>query len=208
MAGDAPMERLVLYRCGDGRAFARKHVDYRLSRTAPSHALVDARSDHREGLERDGDRVFLYSAARRVALSAADGAALVADAGFDEFLRLHWGRLQDTPRLPMRFAAPTMGRTLSLEVRQGGEARIDGVAVTRYRLSLPGVLSRIGPAITASYRSDSRELRRYEGPSNLRADDGRPLPVVIDFPQRPRSAGEDRWAILAAAPLASCALGR
>lgn len=45
--GDAPVERVVLYRCPDGTAFARKRVDYRASRTAPEFSLIDARDGYR-----------------------------------------------------------------------------------------------------------------------------------------------------------------
>lgn len=48
-----PQERLVLYRCADGTAFALKQVDYRTSRTAPEFTLEDVRTGYREGLRRD-----------------------------------------------------------------------------------------------------------------------------------------------------------
>ena len=55
-----PLERLVLYRCPNGVAFARKQVDYRGSAPAPAFALEDARSGYREGLRRTGPRTVLY----------------------------------------------------------------------------------------------------------------------------------------------------
>ena len=65
-ADGAPDERLVMYRCLDGKAFARKRVRYADTPEAPSFQLEDARSGYREGAEQT-------SAGTRVAWTAPGG---------------------------------------------------------------------------------------------------------------------------------------
>ena len=107
-AGAAPAERLVLYRCPSGTAFARKRVDYRRSATAPEFSLEDVRSDYREGLRRSGAAASVYSGAKTTALPAPTD-ALVADAGFDEFLRARWDVLTAGRPQPLAFVVPKPG---------------------------------------------------------------------------------------------------
>jgi hypothetical protein len=58
--GGTVVERLVIYRCLDGTAFARKQLDYRRSTQAPEFALEDARLGYAEGLRRAGGGVSLF----------------------------------------------------------------------------------------------------------------------------------------------------
>jgi hypothetical protein len=121
-----PRERLVLYRCADGRAFARKLLDYSVSAQAPSFALEDRRAGYREGMRRVGARVELYAQARgdeaeRVA--SLSGAPEVVDAGFDEFVRAHWRELESGQPLVLQFALPARGRALSFQLQKLRRAR-------------------------------------------------------------------------------------
>jgi hypothetical protein len=206
--GARPLQRLVLYRCADGTAFARKQVDYRDSRTAPAFDLVDARDGHREGLRRAGGKVSVYSGARSAVLAAGPGdAALVADAGFDEFLRQRWDALLAQGALPIRFAVPSHARDLKFNVRSLGESRIDGKPVQTFQLRLGGLLALVSPRIDVAYSADDRTLRRYTGLSNLRSDAGKPLEVRIDFAKPPRPTPGTQWQAALDAPLAGCKLG-
>lgn len=205
--GDRIRERLVLYRCTDGTAFARKHVDYDASRFAPDFALIDARDGYREGLERTagGHQVWSGISAKPEPL-AKDNGVLVADAGFDEFVRAHWTQLQDG-KLPIRFVVPAYDRSLGFNVRGLGKSIIDGETVQRLSLKLGGVLSLVSPEIEVDYDADDQRLRRFKGISNLRSDQGKPLMVRVDFPQPATAADPSRWQAMQALPLRPCAIG-
>ncbi len=208
-AAGRPVERLVLYRCPGGAAFARKRVDYRSSPTAPEFALEDARRGYREGLRRDGGRVLVWSGDKSPrAIAGQDNAALVADAGFDEFLRERWASLLDGRAQALAFVVPAFGRSLDFQVSSLGGGRLDGVAVERFRLRLDGLLGRVGPSMEVAYASDDRRLRRFTGLTNLRDDDGKQLRARIDFPQPPKASDEAAWRAAAGTPLVDCALGR
>lgn len=205
--GVQPLQRVVLYRCPDGTAFARKQVDYRESRTAPAFGLIDARDGYREGLRRTDGTVSVYSGKRSAPLQDGTGATmLVADAGFDEFLRNQWDALLAQGTLPIRFAVPAHARDLKFNVRSLGEGRIDGAPVQTFQLKLGGLLALVSPRIDVAYAED-RSLRRYTGLANIRSDAGKPLEVRIDFTRPPQAVPAARWQAALDAPLARCKLG-
>jgi hypothetical protein len=205
--GVHPLQRVVLYRCPDGTAFARKQVDYRDSRIAPEFDLVDARDGYREGLRRTGSEISVYSGGRSAVLQVdAPDVALVADAGFDEFLRTRWGPLLSQGSLPIRFAVPAHVRDLKFNVRSLGAARIEGRPVQVFQLKLGGLLALVSPRIDVAYGND-RSLRRYTGLTNIRSDAGKPLQARIDFGQPARTVPATQWQAALDQPLARCTIG-
>lgn len=201
--GDRPVERLVLYRCPDGRAFARKRIDYRSSALAPDFELVDARG-HREGLRRQGDRILVWSGDDAPRALPPPGGPLVADAGFDEYLRRHWTAATSGKPQVIAFAVPSYGRSLSFKVR--GQPARDAGAPHRFELRLDGLLGRLAPPIRVEY-DDQRRLRRFIGLTNIRDARGDQLEAEIVFPSAPRAAEPREWQAASGAPLATCALG-
>jgi hypothetical protein len=206
-AGGRPRERLVMYRCPDGRAFARKRVDYSASTTAPDFALEDARFGYREGMQRLAGGVALYSRERaaatekRTPLASAPG---VADAGFDEFVRANWTALAADEALPLRFAVPARGEAMDFRVRRIGPVRVDGVEAVRFRLRLEGLLGFVAPHIDVDYDARSRRLLRFEGLANLRDPrNAGQWRVRIDFPENPRPAPPGAWGAAAGEALVS-----
>lgn len=204
--GGRPLERVVLYRCPGGVAFARKRVDYRASRNAPEFALVDARG-YREGLRRDGDRALVWSGSKPERALVKAAAALVADAGFDEFLRAHWDALLAGRAQTLAFVVPAFGRSLPFQVRSLGGGELDGVAVQRFRLKLDGLLGVVGPSMEVAYASADQRLRRFDGLTNLRDDRGGQLHARIDFALPAHAATDAAWRAALATPLTRCKLG-
>ena len=208
-----PRARLVLYRCAEGAAFARKLIDYSASVQAPAFALEDRRAGYREGLRRGASGVELYARSRgerseRVA--ALSAAPAVADAGFDEFVRAHWALLQAGAPVPLEFAIPARGRALGFELRRLQRARIAGEDAEVFRLRLGGWLGLVAPHVDVAYAAGSRRLLRFEGPTNLRDAGGkRQLQARIEFPAAPVRAEEAAWQAARAETLVpACAGGQ
>ena len=202
--GDRPQERLVVYRCPDGTAFARKRVDYRASTLAPDFELVDARG-YREGLRRENGqtRVWHDDGAPRP-LASAD-ATLVADAGFDEFIRQRWAALAPGRTQTLAFAIPAFGRSLAFKVHSAGDR---APALRRFELKAGGMLGLVAPVIAVDYDLRDRRLRRFSGPTNIRDARGRQIEARIEFPDAPQSVDDEaQWRRLAALPLKVCTLG-
>lgn len=212
MDGARPSERLVVYRCPDGTAFARKRIDYRASLVAPEFRLIDVRSGYQEGLRRlAGGGTSLWvrtgmSAAERSA--AVDNANLVADAGFDTFIDRHWQMLVAGRGVALAFALPSRLQSLDFRVARVGQTQLDGEPAWIFRLRLGGWLGWIAPHIDVVYGQRSRRLLRFEGLSNLRDDRGEtPLLARIDFPLPARIDSEARWQEALAEPLSACRVG-
>ncbi|WP_152560446.1 hypothetical protein [Arenimonas donghaensis] len=201
-------QRLVVYRCANGTAFARKRIDYADSALAPAFHFEDARLGYREGLRREAGGQELWvqpspaEAERSAKLEA--GAGVVADAGFDEFIRRQWQPLLAGDAVKLQFAVPSRLDSYGFTVRRRGSDRVGGEDAEVFRLRLGGLWGLLAPHIDVAYARESRRLLRFEGLSNLRDEAGEPLQARIDFPAPARPAGEARWQALASEPLSAC----
>ena len=209
----APRERLVLYRCPDGRAFARKHVDYSSGAFTPSFTLDDARFGYREGVEVEGRQVRAWvrrdSRTPRREGRVRHTPQLAIDAGFDELVRAKWDALQRGEDVPLDHLVPSRQRSYRFHVRRTGSETIEGAPASVLELSLGGVLGWFAPSIEVSYRDADRRLMRFAGLTNIRENRDEPLYARIAFPLE-REAGFDArdWDAALAEPLVSCRLAR
>ena len=191
-AGTAAESRVVLYLCGpSGPAFARKELDYGATRQEPSFTFVDARTGYVEGLRRTaaGPQTFVResaTAARREKSIPAN-VAIVADAGFDEFVRNNWRALEAGSAVKFPFLVPSRLDYLTFIIKKHNEETIEGEAASVIRLNLAGIFGWFLPYIEVSYRKSDRVLLRYRGITNIRDNTGANVTAQIDFPLRERT---------------------
>jgi hypothetical protein len=189
-AGTPRESRIVLYRCARGRQpFARKELSYAQERSAPSFDFEDARSGFREGLRREAGVAFVSASAgadgpRRSA--RLDARALVADAGFDEFVRANWDALERGDVLLAPFLVPSRLDRVQFRVRKQSTAQVGGAEASVIRLSVAGPLGWFVADIDVVYRNQDRRLASYSGVTNIRDANGRTLTARIDFPDEAR----------------------
>lgn len=178
--------RTVLYRCPDGRPFARKVVEDGPFTSAPDFVLDDARSGYREGVRGigAGHEMFFRPNARGAerGVPVDKTATLVVDAGFDAFLRERWDELVIGSSFRIQFVIPGRLQTADFDVSRLPDGVIEDLAVRRYRLKLGAWYGFVLPRIDVAYSASDRRLRRYEGLSNIRDDRGANMTVRIDFP--------------------------
>jgi hypothetical protein len=205
-AGSADETRVVLYRCSPGSApFARKELDYSANRLAPAFTFEDARSGHSEGLRRGARGLEVFERAgpdagiRSANLPATD--TLVADAGFDEFVRARWASLESGRSVEIPFLVPSRLGRVSFKVRKISEAVIEAEAANVFRLSVAGPLGWFVADIDVSYRQRDRRLMRYRGITNVRDAAGAMITAQIDFPGDARNDAAVDLAALRALPL-------
>jgi len=201
------LERIVVYRCIDGTPFARKLVDYRGAPKAPAFQLEDMRSGYREGLLRGAGSasVFVDRPDAELQQAPLPGGPLVADAGFDQWVRHEWPRLTAGERVPMAFLVPSGLTSFDFKVYEVESLDLDAAGERRFRLSLGGLLGWIAPHIDVVYTESDRRLRRFEGLSNLRDDAGDDqLKVRIEFPYPSEPIDATTFDRLAAEPLRAC----
>ena len=194
----SPVRRTVLYRCPDGTAFARKEISYAPSPLAPAFRFTDARLGYQEGLRwRDG-RPELWTSGRGGdrAQPLAKRPDLVADVGFDVFIRSRWPQLSAGQRQSLRFAVPARLSSYAFSLRLGEAVRYREQPAQTFRLGLDGLAGLVASDIEVTYGRDSRRLLRFKGLSNILDDAGeKPLKTLIEFPLDDRMAGaedEDR----------------
>ena len=190
-AGEIGETRIVMYRCRqDGPAFARKELSYGKLREEPEFIFTDARSGYVEGLRQtpQGPRVFQQENSRspRREAKVPANVAIVADAGFDEFVRKHWDELEAGKAVRFPFLVPSRLDYLSFKVKKHHETRLEGAVASVIRLNLSGVLGWFLPYIEVSYRKSDRVLLRYDGLTNIRDDSGGNHVAIIEFPARER----------------------
>jgi hypothetical protein len=206
--GNRLTERVVLYTCRDGAAFARKTVSY-VEPLAPDFLLQDASSGLLEGVQSDGAvrsvtfRRDRGAPAKTAPLPRVPG--LVADAGFDEFIGANWLPLVAAESLTMRFLLPSRLKDVDFEVYRLRSDSVAGLPAEVFRLKLAGALGWIVKPIDVTYGSANRELLRYDGVSDLRDASGNNLEALINFDAGDRTES-DAQSMSAAerAPLAPC----
>ncbi len=176
--------RTVLYTCRDGTPFARKVVNY-VQPEAPDFLLDDVASGLREGISSDaGQRTVFFRASagaaeKRGPLPAIDG--LVADAGFDEFVRRNWSRLSQGEAVRMHFLIPNRLDYYSFQAQRLRTQTLDGTPTEVFRLRLSGIWGWFLPGIDVYYSEADHELVHYDGLSDLRDVNGDNFQTEITF---------------------------
>jgi hypothetical protein len=191
---DQLAERVVLYTCADGAAFARKSVHYQ-NPIAPNFTFEDTSNGMREGVRDEGNRRVMFfrpnkaQAEKSAELPAIAG--LVADAGFDEFIRLHWQTLLDGEPMPFPFLVPSRFEHMRFHVQHLRSDQVEGKPSEVFRLKLAGVLGWVMTGIDVTYASEGRHIQAYEGLSDLRDASGDNLNTLITFNSRDRLASSE-----------------
>ncbi|QQP97170.1 hypothetical protein [Lysobacter enzymogenes] len=196
------VEKIALFRCPDGRAFARRILDEGRGAAAPDFAFEDARDGYREGLRSRAGQRIVYSrppreSERSATIQVPQGA--VADAGFDARIGEIWPQLAAGKTVSVPFLIPS--RLAFYRFRAEPEAPRPGArAELRVRLRMDAWYAFAAPEIELVYDAASRRLKSFSGLSTIRDDAGRYRKVLVRFP--PDAAAPDMDAQAAAtAPL-------
>lgn len=181
----APVERTVLYQCANGTPFARKEISYSLSALAPAFSFRDVRHEYQEGLrwQNGSPMVWHIKNGVRSDRPLANKSNLVADAGFDEFIKLRWSTLTGEGRHTLNFALPSRLSSYGFKLQDTGNAVYRNEQAQAFTLGLGGLLGLIAPDIEVLYSKESRRLLRFKGISNIRDDSGKDqIDTLIEFP--------------------------
>jgi hypothetical protein len=184
--------RLVLYRCPDGRAFARKTVVERAPAQAPDFDFEDARDGYREGVRSGGGGRVVYvrdaagAPSKERALTVPAGA--VIDAGFDASVRQHWDTLRAGRDVTQPFLLPSRFAFMPVKLDPGDVVRWNGIPALRMSMKLDRWYGFVAPTMQLTYASADQRLLEFAGIATIRDDKGRHQDVRIVFPQPPAAA--------------------
>lgn len=186
---------LVLYRCPDGRAFARKTVTERGSPQAPDFEFEDARDGYREGVRSGsgGRTVYVRDSAgtatkQRILPVPAGG---VIDAGFDASVRAHWDVLRSGHDVSQPFLLPSRMAFVAVRLRPVGTLRWEGMPAQRMTMKLDRWYGFIAPTMQLTYAEADQRLLEFVGIGTIRDSSGRHQEVRIVFPKPAMPASPD-----------------
>ncbi len=177
-------ERWVLYRCPDGRPFARKHVPGSSPAMAPDFMLEDGRDGYREGVRGGNGKRVVYAGGMGKVSSRAlpvprDG---VIDAGFDAAVRTHWNALLRGDAVDLRFLVPSRKQFFPVRVQRiAADDRTQATDAMWLRMRLATWFGFAVPDVTLAYGVQDRRLRIFSGTGNVRDTRGRNPQVRIVF---------------------------
>ncbi len=202
LRGDRP-QRWVLYRCPDGRAFARKQVQATPLPMAPSFALVDGRDGFAEGVRGSGASRIAYAGARdaQAAAPVAVPANGVVDAGFDVAVRTHWNDLMRNRTVRLQFLVPSRKRFFPVRVERVGGIAWNGIPAERLRMRVDAWFGFAVPAVELVYSRADQRLLEFKGTGNVRDANGRNPQVRISFRAAPTDVPLGDLAAARALPL-------
>ena len=196
-------ERIVLYRCADGRPFARKRVVDGDDPQMPDFDLEDARVGYREGVRRgDGQREAYV---RFGALGSEQSAVLelprdgVIDAGFDAYVQKHWSELSAGVTQRFEFLVPSKRTFYAFDLRAAVDT--ENPHTLRLRLSLGNWWGFLLPHIDVVYDRASRRLLSFAGLTNIRGSSFESLRARIVFSGSPTAVSRDDYEAARAQPL-------
>jgi hypothetical protein len=186
-SGDHGGERVVLYQCPDGRAFARKHSQDDGNAQAPDFDLTDARVGYREGVRRNGTQREVYVQRTAAQAEQADSLRLpadgVIDTGFEAFARAHWDALVRGDSMRFDYLVPSRRTFYLFKVDKVDLPTAPPGSVT-FRLASSSWLAFLLPHIDVSYDLTTRRLVHYEGLSNVRdVKTGKNYRVHYEYPK-------------------------
>jgi hypothetical protein len=208
---DGVARRLTLYRCADGRPFARKEVRDDPSVTAPDFEFRDGRDGYREGVRTAGGarHIFVQPNANAPTVEhplPADSGGII-DAGFDAFIRAHWEELAAGQATRIPFLVPDRFKFLDFRIAGRADGKLDGHPVRELKMTLGAWYGFALPSIELAYDLTDRRLEEYQGIGIIRDDSGHNQNVRIEFPSGTRHdhVPDDEVDRAAAEPLsASC----
>jgi hypothetical protein len=126
---------------------------------------------------------------RRAPLPSPTPPNAVIDAGFDAFVRAHWDVLSAAAVSSVAFLVPSELRYLNFTARMLRDEGAGDGELRWFRLQLASWYGFALPHIDVAYDKKTRELREYNGLSNIRDGEGRNLNVTIRFPASERRDG-------------------
>lgn len=187
--------RTVLYRCPDGKPFARKVVTAGGPPAAPDFVTVDSRDGYREGVRTEGSKHTVFYRAKkssdeRTAAIEKPRNAII-DSGFDAYIVQNWDAMAAGASRKVEFLIPSRLGYTNFAITRIPDGAVSGVQARRYQLKLGAWYGFALPQIDVAYDDSSKRLLQYVGVGNIRDNGGDNLSVRVEFPPAMQGEGAE-----------------
>lgn len=153
----------VEYRDSSGVLIAKKTLDYSGSQFSPELTMIDYRSNSTVSVPTSGQE------------------GVVVDAGFDNFVRSIWDKLDGGDSVRFPFLVPGFAKPLEMRAarERSGDCSREQLCLV---IKLDSWLFRmLASPIELSYSREQRKLLRFSGVSNIKGTNGETLSVNIHY---------------------------
>ena len=175
----------VEYRSPDRQLLGTKSLDFQAAPWAPAFQQIDLRTGELTFARWQGSSLTLgYRESRQSETRQEKVAtkALVADAGFDNFIRAHWNDLLGDREKSFAFAVPTRLDTLTLVAQRRACEGASAAETVCFRVKPDNwFFAMLVDPIDLKYDASSRQLLQFQGLSNITDADGDPQVVTIRY---------------------------
>lgn len=180
-------QQLHLEYSRNNQVFATKHLSYGQSLKMPEVLQQDSRTGEVREAKLVGNQIILrYQPNRHKKISeayiAADKADVV-DAGFDNYVRLHWDELVSGSIVPINFASMAHLKVLPLRIRnqplQTCDAQVrEGFC---FQVEIDNALLRLVLGNIKLLYDQQHRLQKFDGMVNVTNDDGDNQKAIIHY---------------------------
>jgi hypothetical protein len=176
----------VEYRGPDRRLLGTKSLDFQVAPWAPAFQQIDLRTGEMLFARWQGSSLTLgyrENHQGEIRQEQVPERALVADAGFDNFIRAHWSGLLGEGKKSFSFAVPSRLDTLTLVAQRRACKKPSKAAETVCFRVQPDnwLFAVLVDPIDLQYDANSRQLLEFQGLSNITDDNGEPQVVTIRY---------------------------
>ena len=193
---DGQLQRAeVSYRLPNGELIGKKSIDYTRSLHVPTFLTELYEGRFVEGLRYEGDKAVMFrrkgEKGKEKSKTIQTQSAMVADAGFNNYVTSKFAELMRGETVSFKFVAPTQLAAIQFDARKIGDRTLDtGMPVTDFKVEISSFLSWFVDPLTLSYDPETQNLIEYRGVSNVRDADGELYKVRIRYPQLIRTSDE------------------
>ncbi len=174
------------YKDAAGNVICTKWMDYSEHRFAPAFELLDLRDGYLEGARYVDGAYSMYSRKKAAAPMETDEAKItptfVADSGFDLYVRDRMPELLQGKTQKFDMAVPSEQTVLRFEAVVMKRTSLFGRQAIHIKVQPATLLRLLVDPIYLTYDTETGELLRYEGLTNIRNKTGNRHDARIDFP--------------------------
>jgi hypothetical protein len=176
----------IVYRDSSNKVFAKKEISFQKNSSLPDFKLVDLRDGYEEGGELKNNTYVLHfrknsNSEPQQKILPIEG-RMVADGGFDPFIKIHWNALLKGDKIKFKFVAPSQLDQFDFIVYKTKEENRNDRPTMILKMNMDNfLLKMVIPPITIHYDIETKRIVEYEGISNINNSSGKSLFVRIIY---------------------------